>query len=112
MCATIAPLAKQIETMWDERGDSHMQKAKPIHVVGVIAAVLVIGVVMAVTGFSRDTFMGLLCIGCAVALVVPNLKNIQAPPPGTSRGSYVVMFVLATVLAVGGLYVLVFGIPQ
>jgi hypothetical protein len=89
-----------------------MQKAKPIHIVGVIAVVLIIGVVMAVTGFSRDTFMGLLCIGCAVALVVPNLKNIQAPPPGTSRGSYVVMFVLATVLAVGGLYVLVFGIPQ
>ena len=89
-----------------------MQKAKPIHIVGVIAVALIIGVVMAVTGFSRDTFMGLLCIGCAVALVVPNLKNIQAPPPGTSRGSYVVMFVLATVLAVGGLYVLVFGIPQ
>jgi hypothetical protein len=89
-----------------------MQKAKPIHIIAVVAVVLVAGVIMAVSGFSRDTFMGLLCTGCAVALVVPNIKNIQAPPPGTSRGSYVVMFVLATVLAVGGLYVLIFGIPQ
>ena len=89
-----------------------MTKAKPVHILGVIVAVLLVGVVMAVTGFSRDTFMGLLCVGCAVALVVPNLKNIQAPPPGTSRGSYVVMFALAAVLAVGGLYVLIFGIPQ
>jgi hypothetical protein len=89
-----------------------MTKANPLHMLLAMGAVLIIGVVMAVTGFSRDTFMGLLCIGCAIALVVPNLKNIQAPPPGTSRGSYIVMFVLAAVLAVGGLYVLIFGIPQ
>jgi hypothetical protein len=89
-----------------------MTKAKPIHILAVVALVIVIGVVMAVSGFSRDTFMGLLCIGCAVALVVPNIKNIQAPPPGPSRGSYIFMFALAAVLAAGGLYVLIFGIPQ
>jgi hypothetical protein len=88
------------------------KKANPIHMLGVLALVIVIGVVMAVTGFSRDTFMGLLCIVCAVALVVPNIKNIQSPPPGTSRGSYIFMFVLAALLAVGGLYVLIFGIPE
>jgi len=72
----------------------------------------VVGVVMAVSGFSRDTFMGLVCIGAAGALVVPNIKNIQSPPEGTSRGSYIFMFVMAALLAVGGLYVLIFGIPQ
>jgi hypothetical protein len=89
-----------------------MQKVRPVHILSVMMLVVIIGVIMAASGFSRDTFMGLLCVGCAVALVIPNLKNIQAPPPGTSRGSYVVMFVLATALAVGGLYVLVFGIRQ
>jgi hypothetical protein len=89
-----------------------MPKSKPIHILAAVVLVLIIGVTMAVTGFSRDTFMGLLCIGCAIALVVPNLKNIQTPPPGTSRGSYAVMFVLAAILAVGGLYVLIFGIPE
>jgi hypothetical protein len=89
-----------------------MQKVNLVHMVLVIAAVVVIGVAMAATGFSRDTFMGLVCVGAAVALVVPNIKNVQAPPPGTSRGSYLFMFVLAAVLAAGGLYVLVFGIPQ
>ena len=96
-----------------KRGDiTHMQKANPIHILGAVALVIVVGVTMAATGFSRDTFMGLVGIGCAAVLVVPNIKNIQAPPPGTSRGSYVVMSVLAAVLAVGGLYVLIFGIPQ
>jgi hypothetical protein len=93
-------------------GDANMQKVNPIHILLVIVVVGVIGVTMAVTGFSRDTFMGLVCIGAAIALVVPNLKNIQNPPPGYSRGSYVFMFVLAALLAVGGLYVLIFGIPQ
>jgi hypothetical protein len=88
-----------------------MPKAKPVHILSVMMLVVIIGVIMAASGFSRDTFMGLLCVGCAVALVVPNLKHIQTPP-GTSRGSYVVMFVLAAVLAVGGLYVLIFGIPE
>ena len=78
-----------------------MQKAKPIHILSVMMLVVIIGVAMAVSGFSRDTFMRLLCVGAAVALVVPNTKNIQAPPPATSRGSYVVMFVLAAVLALG-----------
>ncbi len=89
-----------------------MQKVNLVHMVLVIAGVVAIGVAMAATGFSRDTFMGLVCVGAAVALVVPNIKNVQAPPPGTSRGSYLFMFVLAAVLAAGGLYVLVFGIPQ
>jgi len=89
-----------------------MQQVNPIHMLFVIVAVAVIGVVMAVSGFSRDTFMGLVCVGAAVALVVPNIKNIQSPPEGTSRGSYIFMFVMAALLAVGGLYVLIFGIPQ
>jgi hypothetical protein len=55
--------------------------------------------------------MGLVCIAAAIALVVPNIKNIQTPPPGYSRGSYIFMFALAAFLALGGLYVLVFGIP-
>jgi len=89
-----------------------MQQVNPIHMLFVIVAVAVIGVVMAVSGFSRDTFMGLVCVGAAVALVVPNIKNIQSPPEGTSRGSYIFTFVMAALLAVGGLYVLIFGIPQ
>ena len=89
-----------------------MQSVNPIHLLVVIVVVAVIGVTMAVSGFSRDTFMGLVCIGAAIGLVVPNIKNIQTPPPGYSRGSYILMFVLAALLAIGGLYVLVYGIPQ
>jgi hypothetical protein len=92
-------------------GDN-MQNVNPIHILLVMVAVAIVGVIMAVTGFSRDTFMGLVCIGAAIGLVVPNLKNIQNPPPGYSRGSYIFMFVLAGLLAIGGLYVLIFGIPQ
>ena len=94
-------------------GDFHMQKSvNPVHLLLAIGAVVAVGVTMAATGFSRDTFMGLVCVAAAVGLVVPNIKNIQNPPPGYSRGSYVFMFVLAALLAVGGLYVLIFGIPQ
>ena len=50
------------------------------------APVLVVGVVMAVSGFSRDTFMGLLLLAAGVGLVAPNIKNVQSPPPGTGRG--------------------------
>ena len=92
-------------------GDANMQKVNPIHMLLAIGGVVVIGVVMAVTGFSRDTFMGLVCIGAAIGLVVPNVKNIASPPPGYSRGSYIFMFFLSALLAVGGLYVLIFGIP-
>jgi hypothetical protein len=94
-------------------GGSNMQnKVNLIHLLLAIGAVVVVGVTMAATGFSRDTFMGLVCLAAALGLVVPNIKNIQNPPPGYSRGSYVFMFVLAALLAVGGLYVLIFGIPQ
>jgi len=84
----------------------------PVHVILVIAAVVVVGVTMAVTGFSRDTFMGLVLLAGAVALVVPNIKNVQSPPPGTSRGSYIFMFAIAVLLVVGGLFVLIHGIPE
>ena len=93
-------------------GDANMQQVNLIHILLVFVVVAVVGVTMAVTGFSRDTFMGLVCIAAAVGLVVPNIKNVQNPPPGYSRGSYIFMFVLAGVLAIGGLYVLIFGIPQ
>jgi hypothetical protein len=62
-----------------------MQKAKPIHIVSMMMLIVIIGVITAASGLSRDAFLGLLCIGCAVALVVPTLKNIQAP--GAGRGS-------------------------
>ena len=93
-------------------GDANMQQVNLIHILLVFVVVAVVGVTMAVTGFSRDTFMGLVCVAAAVGLVAPNVKNIQNPPPGYSRGSYVFMFVLAALLAAGGLYVLIFGIPQ
>jgi hypothetical protein len=60
----------------------------------------------------RDTFMGALLLVCAVVLVAPNLKNFQSPPPGYRRESYVVMFGLAALLAIGGLCVLIIGIPD
>jgi hypothetical protein len=87
-------------------------KAKPLHMLLVIAAVVVIGVAMAVSGFSRDTFMGLLLVGAGVGLVVPNIKNVQSPPPGTSKASYIFMFVLAALLVIAGLFVLIYGIPE
>jgi hypothetical protein len=87
-------------------------KAKPLHMLLVIVAVVVIGVVMAVSGFSRDTFMGLLLVGAGIGLVVPNIKNVQSPPPGTSKASYIFMFVLAALLVIAGLFVLVYGIPE
>jgi hypothetical protein len=87
-------------------------KAKPLHMLLVIAAVVIVGVVMAVSGFSRDTFMGLVLAGAGVGLVVPNIKNVQSPPPGTSKASYIFMFVLAALLVVAGLFVLIHGIPE
>jgi hypothetical protein len=87
-------------------------KANPIHMLLVMGAVVVIGIVMAVSGFSRDTFMGLVLVGAGVGLVAPNIKNVQSPPPGTSKSSYIVMFVLAALLVIAGLFVLIHGIPE
>jgi hypothetical protein len=87
-------------------------KANPIHIILVIVAVIVIGVTMAVTGFSRDTFMGLLLLICGAGLVVPNIRNIQSPPPGTGRGAYVFIFAIAALLVASGLFVLIHGIPD
>ena len=64
-------------------------KANLLHMILAIVVVVVIGVTMAVTGFSRDTFMGLVLLAAAVGLVVPNIKNVQSPPPGTGRGPWV-----------------------
>lgn len=78
----------------------------------VILAVVIVGVVMAATGFSRDTFMGLVLLAAGVGLVVPNIKNVQTPPPGTGRGAYIFMFAIAALLVVAGLFVLIHGIPE
>ena len=83
-----------------------------LHKILVILAVVIVGVVMAASGFSRDTFMGLVLIGAGVGLVVPNIKNFQSPPPCTSKASYIFMFVLAVLLVIAGLFVLIHGIPE
>ena len=80
------------------------------HKILVVAVVVVVGVVMAATGFSRDTFMGVVLIGAGVGLVVPNIKNFQSPPSGTSKASYIFMFVIAALLVIAGLFVLIHGI--
>jgi hypothetical protein len=87
-------------------------KTKPLHMILAILAVLVVGVVMAVSGFSRDTFMGLLLLAAGVGLVAPNIKNVQSPPPGTGRGAYIFMFAIAALLVIAGLFVLIHGIPE
>jgi hypothetical protein len=87
-------------------------KANLIHMLMAIVLVAVIGIVMAVSGFSRDTFMGLVLMGAGVGLVAPNIKNVQSPPPGTSKSSYIVMFALAALLVIAGLFVLIHGIPE
>jgi hypothetical protein len=89
-----------------------MQKVNPLHMLLAIGAVVVIGVTMAATGFKRDTFMGLMLIGAGAYLIVPSIKGMQTPPSGTSRGSYIFMVALAAVLVAGGLYVIIFGIPE
>ena len=87
-------------------------KTKPLHMILAILAVFVVGVVMAVSGFSRDTFMGLLLLAAGVGLVAPNIKNVQSPPPGTGRGAYIFMFAIAALLVIAGLFVLIHGIPE
>ena len=87
-------------------------KTKPLHMILAILAVLVVGVVMAVSGFSRDTFMGLVLLAAGVGLVAPNIKNVQSPPPGTGRGAYIFMFAIAALLVIAGLFVLIHGIPE
>jgi hypothetical protein len=87
-------------------------KAKPLHMILAVVVVLVVGVVMAATGFSRDTFMGLLLLAAGVGLVAPNIKNVQSPPPGTGRGAYIFMFAIAALLVIAGLFVLIHGIPE
>jgi hypothetical protein len=87
-------------------------KANPLHMILAVVVVLVVGVVMAVSGFSRDTFMGLLLLAAGVGLVAPNIKNVQSPPPGTGRGAYIFMFAIAALLVVAGLFVLIHGIPE
>jgi hypothetical protein len=87
-------------------------KTKPLHMILAIVVVVVVGVVMAVSGFSRDTFMGLLLLAAGVGLVAPNIKNVQSPPPGTGRGAYIFMFAIAALLVIAGLFVLIHGIPE
>jgi hypothetical protein len=87
-------------------------KANPLHMILAVVVVLVVGVVMAVSGFSRDTFMGLLLLAAGFGLVAPNIKNVQSPPPGTGRGAYIFMFAIAALLVVAGLFVLIHGIPE
>ena len=87
-------------------------KSNPIPVLLAVAAVVVVGVTMAATGFSRDTFMGLVLVAAGAGLVVPNIRNVQSPPPGTTKGSYIFMFVLAALLVIAGLFVLIHGIPD
>ena len=83
-----------------------------IYKLALLLFVVIAGVAMAAFGFSKDTFLGLLLIGCGIGLVAPNIKNIQDPPPGYSRGSYAIMFVIAVILAVAGVFIFIYGIPS
>jgi uncharacterized membrane protein len=86
----------------------------------VMAVVLVVGVIMAATGFSRDSFMGLVLMVAGIFLAWSAAKYWKNPvytdasgnTKSVSKAMTVFMIGLGALLFAGGCYVAIFGIPQ
>ncbi|GEM_PF-6556781 len=85
-----------------------------------LAVVAVVGVIMAATGFSRDSFMGLVLIVAGLFLAWSSAKYWKNPvytdasgnTKPVSKAMIVVMIALGALLFLAGCYVAIFGIPQ
>ena len=85
-----------------------------------LAVVLVVGVTMAATGFSRDSFMGLVLVAAGVFLFWSCAKYWKNPvytdasgnTKPVSKAMLVFMIVVGVLLFASGCYVGIFGIPQ
>ncbi|HEX4407502.1 MAG TPA: hypothetical protein VH206_01900 [Xanthobacteraceae bacterium] len=79
---------------------------------------LVGGLVMAIRGASPTLFIGLLCFGCGIALILMGFEYKKKPyyvqdgieiPVGPAM--VMSLFALGALLGAGGFYVLFFGLP-
>lgn len=85
-----------------------------------MAVVFAVGVTMAVMGFSRDSFMGLVLVAVGVFLLWSSAKYWQNPVYTDASGNkkpvgkpmLAFMIVLGVLLFASGCYVGIFGIPQ
>ena len=85
-----------------------------------LAVVAVIGVTMAATGFTADSFMGLVLVGVGVFLLWSCAKYWQKPfytdasgqTKSVSKAMIVFMIVIGVLLFGAGCYVGIFGIPK
>jgi len=85
-----------------------------------IAVVAVVGVTMAATGFTADSFMGLVLVAVGVFLLWSSAKYWQKPfytdasgqTKAVSKPMIVFMIVMAVLLFGAGCYVGIFGIPK
>jgi small-conductance mechanosensitive channel len=85
-----------------------------------LAVVFVVGVIMAATGFSRDSFMGLILIAVGVYLLWSCAKYWKNPVYTDASGNtkpvgkpmLAFMIVLGVLLFASGCYVGFVGIPQ
>ncbi len=87
-------------------------------ILAVVVGVMIVGVVMAATGGSRDVFMGLVLFGASAMLfwsIVKYRKNPTYIRDGKEQKVGPVMLgfmaVLAIVLLLGGLYTMIVGFP-
>ena len=85
-----------------------------------IAVVAVVGVTMAATGFTADSFMGLVLVAVGVFLLWSSAKYWQKPfytdasgqTKAVSKPMIVFMIIMAVLLFGAGCYVGIFGIPK
>jgi hypothetical protein len=96
-----------------------MQGKQILLMLGAAAAVAIVGVVMAATGASRDTFMALLLLAAGGSLGWMGVKYLRNPSYVANgqtitvgKGTVLFMFAMAVLLLAGGLAVAIFGIPQ
>jgi hypothetical protein len=90
----------------------------------ILSAVLVLfalvgGIGMAIKGASPTLFMGLLCLGCGIALILMGFRYRKDPHYDDQDGQEKIvgpamlgtLFALGVGLGLGGFYLLIFGLP-
>ena len=83
-----------------------------------LAAVVIVGVVMAASGASSESFVALVLLGAGILVLMmgfryhkkPGFKNAAGEDQAVGRGTVVFLFAIAALPIVGGPFVLFHGL--